>query len=75
MNGAREFFATPRLVVFAGLGALAGSRGGFADALVGDLDGVGHFLGRGSRERAVEACDVDAAIAHFGVDGGVHGRQ
>ena len=45
------------------------------EAFVGDEDGVGDFLGGGSGKGAVEARDVDAALAHLGLDGGVHGGE
>ena len=60
------------LVFGAGLGAFAGSLACLANALVGDLHGVGHLFCSGSGEGAIEAGHVDAAVAHLGVYGGVH---
>ena len=60
------------LIFGAGLGAFAGSLAGLADALVGDLHGVRHLFGGGSREGTIETCDIDPAVAHLGVYGGVH---
>ena len=56
----------------AGLGTFTGSLAGLADALVRDLHGVRHLFCSGSGERPIEARNVDAAVAHFGVDGSVH---
>ena len=56
----------------AGLGAFAGALARLTDAFVGDLHGVRHFFCGGSRERAIQACDVDATVPHLGVYGGVH---
>lgn len=63
---------TPKLVFVANAASLLGADGVRFDAFLRDLDGVGHLLGGGSGERAEEPLNIDAAVAHLGVNRLVH---
>ncbi len=63
------------LILVFDAGTLFGANGIGFNALVGDLDGIGHLLRGRAGEGAVEPLDIDPSVAHLGIDRLVHGGE